>query len=373
MADSPVSTPKRKRNQVVIDEIPNLNTGHSHFSFDLRAPVDDGSASPGTKVALKFHGLTLESGGGVRSGGSGSGRSSQPQSPERRSTSSYAVAVAASVDTMHEEDTQDGARKRVKLPDIHMPDADADANADDNDNGNDVVGMQLPAAPAAADGLAYPGTRPVAPLRSNRPKVNPVTDEIGTRTKTANHGLTKHRQLSPKAVQFAVDTAVVEQSETLANTGSATNHPSSPTTHKYRKRAGTPPHISKANRPSISSSSSSSPDSDSSDEPIVTDPLRASLTWHDDEITIYDPDDSEDDGTGINGIGFKPTPAIAHARTVRRRQQLAEYRKREEREARAKRSLRRRGSPVPGLVELKGKVERRRVRFMESSTQLIGV
>ncbi|KAK3690260.1 hypothetical protein B0T22DRAFT_463249 [Podospora appendiculata] len=371
MADSPVSTPKRKRNQVLIDEIPNLNTGPSHFSFDLRAPVDDGSASPGTKVALKFHGLTLESGGGVRSGGSGSDRSSQPQSPERRSTTSHAVAVTVPADTMHEEDTQGGARKRVKLPDIHMPDADVEANADDNNNGNDVVGMQHP---AAADGLAYPGTRLVAPLRSNRPKVNPTTaDDILARIKTANHGLTKHRQLSPKAVQFAVDTAVVEQSETLANTGSATNHPSSPTTHKYRKRAGTPPHISKASRPSISSSSSSSPDSDSSDEPTITDPLRASLTWHDDEITIYDPDDSDDDGTGINGIGFKPTPAIAHARTVRRRQQLAEYRKREEREARAKRSLRRRGSPVPGLVELKGKVERRRVRFMESSTQLIGV
>ncbi|KAJ4291340.1 hypothetical protein N0V88_006348 [Collariella sp. IMI 366227] len=60
-------------------------------------------------------------------------------------------------------------------------------------------------------------------------------------------------------------------------------------------------------------------------------------------ITIYDPDDSDDDGTGINGIGFKPTPAIAYSRALRRRQQLAEYKKREEREARARRSLRRGG------------------------------
>ncbi|KAK0750161.1 hypothetical protein B0T18DRAFT_437469 [Schizothecium vesticola] len=131
---------------------------------------------------------------------------------------------------------------------------------------------------------------------------------------------------------------------------------------RSRARAGTPP---------LTYRPSASPDPDAASSPFVTDALRASLTWHDNEITIYDPEDSEDDGTGINGIGFKPTPAVAYARTERRRQQLAEYRKREEREARAKRSQRRRGSPVPGLVELKGSMERRRVRFMESATELI--
>ncbi|KIH93910.1 hypothetical protein SPBR_06000 [Sporothrix brasiliensis 5110] len=71
---------------------------------------------------------------------------------------------------------------------------------------------------------------------------------------------------------------------------------------------------------------------------VITDPLRASLTWQDDEITVYDPNDADDDGTGVNGIGFKPTPAMAHARALKRRQQLAAYRRREEREARARRS-----------------------------------
>ncbi|KAL1912607.1 hypothetical protein Sste5344_001625 [Sporothrix stenoceras] len=79
----------------------------------------------------------------------------------------------------------------------------------------------------------------------------------------------------------------------------------------------------------------------SSPDRIITDPLRASLTWQDDEITVYDPNDADDDGTGVNGIGFKPTPAMAHARALKRRQQLAAYRKREEREARARRSLQR--------------------------------
>ncbi|CAK7270039.1 hypothetical protein SEPCBS119000_003883 [Sporothrix epigloea] len=72
---------------------------------------------------------------------------------------------------------------------------------------------------------------------------------------------------------------------------------------------------------------------------IITDPLRASLTWQDDEITVYDPNDTDDDGTGVNGIGFKPPPAIAYDRMLKRRQQMAAYRKREECEARARRSL----------------------------------
>ncbi|CAK7269601.1 hypothetical protein SEPCBS57363_003684 [Sporothrix epigloea] len=72
---------------------------------------------------------------------------------------------------------------------------------------------------------------------------------------------------------------------------------------------------------------------------IITDPLRASLTWQDDEITVYDPNDADDDGTGVNGIGFKPPPAVAYDRMLKRRQQMAAYRKREEREARAQRSL----------------------------------
>ena len=69
------------------------------------------------------------------------------------------------------------------------------------------------------------------------------------------------------------------------------------------------------------------------------------LTWQDSEITghLVDPSqDPDDDGTGINGIGFKPTPALAYARAQRRRQQVMEWRAREAKEARQKRSDRRR-------------------------------
>ncbi|KAL2417892.1 hypothetical protein ABEF95_005424 [Exophiala dermatitidis] len=63
--------------------------------------------------------------------------------------------------------------------------------------------------------------------------------------------------------------------------------------------------------------------------------------WQDSEITGHDPKDPDDDGYGINGIGFRPTAAIAWSRSQRRKQQLTEYRNREARDARQQRSERR--------------------------------
>ncbi|EED20300.1 hypothetical protein TSTA_035270 [Talaromyces stipitatus ATCC 10500] len=69
-----------------------------------------------------------------------------------------------------------------------------------------------------------------------------------------------------------------------------------------------------------------------------------SLTWSDSEITGHDPTDPNDDGYGINGIGFKPTAAIAWARSQQRQKQVAEWKNREAREAREKRRERREGA-----------------------------
>lgn len=89
--------------------------------------------------------------------------------------------------------------------------------------------------------------------------------------------------------------------------------------------------------------------------------------WHDSEITGHNPTDPNDDGYGINGIGFKPSPAIAWARSQKRRQQLADYKSRETREARQRRIERRR---LPSFNVDSGKEnsegsmkERSRVRF----------
>ena len=74
---------------------------------------------------------------------------------------------------------------------------------------------------------------------------------------------------------------------------------------------------------------------------------QVALTWQDDEITGHKIDPTgDDDGEGINGIGFKPTPAIAYARQQRRNQQVNEWKAREAREARQRRFERRRGEMV---------------------------
>lgn len=65
------------------------------------------------------------------------------------------------------------------------------------------------------------------------------------------------------------------------------------------------------------------------------------FTWHDDEITGHIPSDPTDDGYGINGVGFKPTAAMAWARSQKRQKQVADWRSREAREAREKRRERR--------------------------------
>ncbi|KAJ4170553.1 hypothetical protein NW754_006693 [Fusarium falciforme] len=134
---------------------------------------------------------------------------------------------------------------------------------------------------------------------------------------------------------------------------------------KAKKRTGSPPlRMKKPSRRPF--------DDGDDDEMEIVEPVRAALTWHEDEITIYDPDDEDDDGTGINGIGFKPTPALAQARAMKRRQQMAEYRKREENEARARRNQRRRrGQGI--TIGPEEKSPSRKVRFMDADAQNIAI
>lgn len=65
-------------------------------------------------------------------------------------------------------------------------------------------------------------------------------------------------------------------------------------------------------------------------------------TWQEHEITGHLMQDADDDGYGINGIGFRPTPAIAYERSQKRKMQLNAWRVREGNEAREKRGERRR-------------------------------
>ncbi|KAL8992260.1 MAG: hypothetical protein Q9188_007628 [Gyalolechia gomerana] len=101
-------------------------------------------------------------------------------------------------------------------------------------------------------------------------------------------------------------------------------------------------------------------------------PPPLNLWWADTEITGHNPTDPADDGYGINGVGFLPTPAIASARAERRKRQVAEWKSREAKEARQRRSEARRRrdyemdnegrhASMGGL----GGGQQRRVRFLE--------
>ncbi|KAH7155139.1 hypothetical protein B0J13DRAFT_544870 [Dactylonectria estremocensis] len=239
---------------------------------------------------------------------------------------------AASRDDDHDVDAVESLRKRPRPDDLMLdaPATDSDPQAQDPHvddssvilDGNHVVAFSLAAS------AATPQEGPVNP----NPVLNPSLDSSLNRSYPSINR--------------------------LANSKS-----------RVTKRALSPPlRFKKPTR---------RPDEDDEDDDDdagieVVDPIRAALTWHEDEITMYDPEDEDDDGTGINGIGFKPTPALAHARAVKRRQQMAEYRKREESDARAKRSQRRRGASDittgPG-----GKVTSRKVRFIDADSQSIAI
>ena len=119
-------------------------------------------------------------------------------------------------------------------------------------------------------------------------------------------------------------------------------------------RKGTPPPTAESHSLPHSLSPTSSP------PPSISD-----LVWQESEITGHNPTDPLDDGEGINGIGFRPTPAMAQARSRRRKQQVAEWRSREAKESRQKRLERRAGITKDVGKTLQG--TERKVRFLETS------
>ncbi|KAJ3496834.1 hypothetical protein NLG97_g2364 [Lecanicillium saksenae] len=210
----------------------------------------------------------------------------------------------------------------------------------DLQSGGGGVGLAASQAADVADGLLFKRQKPDQPMSDVSDAVNPAVDAIAS------------VEPRPKAMPEPADSKV-------------DGEPDWP--DPSRKRSGTPP-LKLKKDPSQDANDSESEVED--EDTHIVDPVRAALTWHEDEITVYDPDDKDDDGTGINGVGFRPTPAIAHARSMRRRQQITEYRKREESEARARRTQRRREGEAPSRID---KASPRKVRFSDSELRNIAV
>lgn len=323
---STFNTPKRKRNDVAREDarLPALDT---HFSFDVSRDLlpDGGGGSPRTNVAHRFSGLALSDNTGTcNSGGGVTAPADGRHGPHGIDVADWATMDIDGVESM--------MRKRKKLsplpssPKLQKP----------------AERTEIPDTPYAAKDQQNASADP----NYLQPRFAPIDH---SKPNSVAHG-----KVDPKAFNSPSNVLPSKITKTYHTTDKSLAGVLKPTSPK---RAGTPPLVAPNTR-------AGNLDRSGDPETVIFDPVRASLTWHEDEITVYDPEDKDDDGTGINGIGFKPTPAIAYARTMKRRQQLAEYKKREEREARARRSSRRRGSPERPKLERKPSV--RKVRFTET-------
>ncbi|KAJ5235286.1 uncharacterized protein N7469_004454 [Penicillium citrinum] len=137
--------------------------------------------------------------------------------------------------------------------------------------------------------------------------------------------------------------------------------PTTPKKSSSRKRVTPSP---KKKQDPISPSNSRkqrlSPPIDSLPETTPEDPF----TWHDNEITGHNPSDPTDDGYGINGVGFKPTAAMAWARSQKRQKQVADWKSREAREARERRRERRNdGMNLDSIRSIHEGAIQKRVKF----------
>ncbi|KAF3763578.1 hypothetical protein M406DRAFT_108652 [Cryphonectria parasitica EP155] len=335
---SPFSTPKRKRPHVTSENgPPPVNT---QFRFDASVagsmPFSDES-SPRSKVAHKFGGLVLADRSvhsGSRSGGGVAAAAAQAPVLRARTGVAGSDGNNGTTDRMQIDEDESKMRKRTRISPV--PDAN--------------TGSEPPTPQVEDEAHATPNAQESQPdgateLTAIQPRVAPAVEDAPSQPDTVP--------------RVAIDRTLLISSPKpspgkLSRPAPAVDLPDEmPKTKADRKRDDSP---------SVAGNNTN------------IDPVRAALTWHENEITVYDPEDEDDDGVGINGIGFKPTPAIAYARTMKRRQQLAEYRKREEKEARARRSHRRRGSPEkPVTPTLKHKNRSdRKVRFTEAeSTAMI--
>lgn len=97
--------------------------------------------------------------------------------------------------------------------------------------------------------------------------------------------------------------------------------------------------------------------------PLVSNAAENPLTWHDSEITGHQPSDPNDDGYGINGIGFKPTAAMAWARSQKRQRQVANWKSRETREGREKRRERRERTELDKMRTVQQGAIQKKVKF----------
>ncbi|KAI1742724.1 hypothetical protein F4680DRAFT_25058 [Xylaria scruposa] len=350
-ASSPTATPKRKRDDSIAEMRLSASptsryAAKTDFSFRPPSlqpvtrshdPIEDGSSSPRSRVARKFGDLAIKE----RSEGPEAG--SIGTEPE----SGVGVTVAGTLRRIGHES--------VIPPDIARFDFDAGTTTTTT---QEDMQLDLDDDDISAARKRTKTFEPDAPLPGSATN-NPATETGDPSTQTIAPEDPVNDRLS-----VSLDPTIKDSIET-GQSGLHKSYPSinrlADTKSRIRKRVGTPPLSS---RRKGNAQSHAAKIEEEEEDIVIVDPVRAALTWREDEITVYDPEDKDDDGTGINGIGFKPTAAVAYQRAQKRRQQLADYKKREESEARAKRNQRRR-ERLGGAAEMARKHSIVRVHFSD--------
>ncbi|KAI1108159.1 hypothetical protein F5Y14DRAFT_108248 [Nemania sp. NC0429] len=353
-ATPPVATPKRKRDDLLAEMRLSASPAPRHdaktiFSFqplNLRPIIrsndltEDGNSSPQSKVARKFEDLAIREGSGEGLEGNATGN---------RPEGGGGGASAADARTLC------WIGNPLAAPDIPRFDFDAGTDAsraemqlDVDDDEGAVTRKRAKTFEVNRSGPSPTTDDPAREISNLTAHTFPVGGQINDRLSPLT---------DPRAMAASAPCGSSNSQKSVLSTRRQTG-----SNGRRRRRAGTPPLSSKGKGDAQSLSTKGE---EEGEELVIVDPVRAALTWREDEITVYDPEDKDDDGTGINGIGFKPTAAVAYQRAQKRRQQLAEYRKREESEARTRRSQRRRGH-LGGGAEMARKHSLARVHFSDT-------
>lgn len=324
------STPKRKRDDLLTEQralgtvsTPSLLT-RTMFSFEAPqlSSEREGSNSPRSRVAHQFRDLVLADGGG------GAAAAAAPVLHLPSATSS----------TRNDSDSG-GTRHGNDLRQLKNPPVIFDfEGASSSDSGSiGTSSCTRPQQPMELDD----DQDPVLRKRVKLPDMEPETSDPATGGGASDKaGGPVHVDLNGRlSLDAGIDPYILKTAKAAEVGSLQKSYPSINRLGVAKSRA----HRSTSTPPlGASRRSKTVVEAVEEDEVIVVDPVRADLTWHENEITVYDAEDKDDDGTGLNGIGFKPTAAVAHARAQKRRQQLQEYKKREESDARARRNQRRR-------------------------------
>ncbi|KAI0864881.1 hypothetical protein F4860DRAFT_382531 [Xylaria cubensis] len=347
-ASSPTATPKRKRDDSIAEMRLSASptsryAAKTDFSFRppslqpvtrSRDPIEDGSSSPRSRVARQFGDLAIQE------------RSEDPEATSigREPESGVGVTVAGTLRRIGHES--------VIPPDIARFDFDAGTTTTQEDMQLDLDDDDIAAARKRTK-----TTEPDTPFPGSTSNLATEIGDPATQTIPLDDRANDH-------LSVFLDPTIKDTIET-GQSGLRKSYPSinrlADTKSRIRKRVGTPPLSS---RRKGNAQSHKVKKEEEEEDIVIVDPVRAALTWREDEITVYDPEDKDDDGTGINGIGFKPTAAVAYQRAQKRRQQLADYKKREESEARSKRNQRRR-ERLGGGAEMARKHSMVRVHFSD--------